>query len=156
MQNNQLRMQLEEIVSRQTAAWPEKPRTTALQLADRFQHIDGDQFYVSIERVKHPKLEGKPVVIKYKSIVSATSYEARALGIKAGMPYENAIEIAALKRAGLAVLPSDMERYVTVSNSLIQIVKEINPETEIYSIDEVFCRYSSADWEDLRQRQRPL
>ncbi|MEK6853877.1 MAG: hypothetical protein AABX60_00960 [Nanoarchaeota archaeon] len=152
----QLRMQLEDTVRRQTAQMPKRALVTALQISDKYQHIDGDQFYVAIERVRHPGLAGKPVVIRYKSIVSATSYEARALGIKAGMPYAQAVEIAVREKAGLAVLPSDTETYVAVSNSLIQMAKEANPETEVYSIDEVFCRYPQADWEDLEEAGRKI
>lgn len=156
-QNPQLRMQLEDIVrepNREVAA-ARKP-VTALQLADKFQHIDGDQFYVAIERVDKPGLVGKPVIIRYKTIVSATSYEARQIGIKAGMSFTQAEEIARQKRAGIAVLRSGMEKYVAVSNALIEIVKETNPETEIYSIDEVFSRYPYADWEDLEEAGRRI
>lgn len=145
---------LEDLLRQPPADERARPKVTALQLIDKFQHIDGDQFYVAIERVRYPNLVGKPVVVRYKSIVSATSYEARALGIKAGMPYAQAVEIASRKRAGLATLSSDMERYVAVSNYLIQIVKEAHPETEVYSIDEVFCRYPQADWEELEETGR--
>lgn len=157
MQPVQPRMPLlEDMLRPQPSVATAKPQVTALQIADKFQHIDGDQFYVSIERVRHPKLAGKPVVIRYKSIVSATSYEARALGIKAGMPYAQAVEIARQKRAGLAILPSDMERYVSVSNAIISIVKETNPETEIYSIDEVFCKWPQAGWGDAEEAGRTI
>lgn len=143
---------LEDMLRPQPSGVTAKPQAAGLQIADKYQHIDGDQFYVAIERVRHPKLARKPVVIRYKSIVSATSYEARALGIKAGMPYKQAVEIASRKRAGLATLTSDMERYTAVSRALVEVVKETNPETEIYSIDEVFCRYpQAADWDGLEE-----
>ena len=50
-------------------------------------HIDGDAFFVGVEVAKNPKLRGLPVVTgEERGIVSALSYEAKALGITRGMP----------------------------------------------------------------------
>jgi nucleotidyltransferase/DNA polymerase involved in DNA repair len=50
-------------------------------------HMDGDAFFVGVEIAKNPKLRGLPVVTgEERGIVSALSYEAKALGIKRGMP----------------------------------------------------------------------
>ena len=45
-------------------------------------HMDGDAFFVGVEVAKNPKLRGLPVVTgEERGIVSALSYEAKALGI---------------------------------------------------------------------------
>jgi DNA polymerase V len=51
--------------------------------------VDCDNCYVSCERVFRPDLEGKPVVVLSNNdgCVVARSNEAKALGIKEGMPY---------------------------------------------------------------------
>ena len=51
--------------------------------------VDCDNCYVSCERVFRPDLNGKPVVVLSNNdgCVVARSNEAKALGIKAGMPY---------------------------------------------------------------------
>ena len=49
--------------------------------------MDGDAFFVGVEMAKNPKLKGKPVVTgEERGIVSALSYEAKAIGIIRGMP----------------------------------------------------------------------
>jgi len=51
--------------------------------------IDCDNCYVSCERVFRPDLNGKPVVVLSNNdgCVVARSNEAKAMGIKAGVPY---------------------------------------------------------------------
>ena len=50
-------------------------------------HMDGDAFFVAVEVAKNPKLKGLPVVTgAERGIVSALSYEAKALGVTRGMP----------------------------------------------------------------------
>ena len=50
-------------------------------------HMDGDAFFVGCEVAKNPKLKGLPVVTgEERGIVSALSYEAKALGVTRGMP----------------------------------------------------------------------
>ena len=53
-----------------------------------FALVDCNNFYVSCERVFNPKLAGKPVVVLSNNdgCVVARSNEAKALGIKMGVP----------------------------------------------------------------------
>ena len=53
--------------------------------------IDGNNFYVSCERVFQPELEGKPVVVLSNNdgCVVARSAEVKALGVPMGMPWFN-------------------------------------------------------------------
>ena len=53
-----------------------------------FGLIDGNNFYVSCERVFDPKLRGKPTVVlgNADGCAIAISPEAKALGVKMGTP----------------------------------------------------------------------
>ena len=54
-----------------------------------FALVDGNNFYVSCERVFNPRLEDKPVVVLSNNdgCIVARSQEARALGIRMGAPF---------------------------------------------------------------------
>ena len=62
-----------------------------------FLHIDMDSFFASAEVIRHPELQGKPLVIgappkegKGRGVVSTCSYEARKFGIHSAMPVSRA------------------------------------------------------------------
>ena len=99
-------------------------------------HIDGDAFFVGVEMAKNPKLKGKAVVTgEERGIVSALSYEAKALGIKRGMP------IFRVKRdfPKVIILPGDYKAYVKYSGMMFDIVRRYADDVEEYSIDECFA-----------------
>jgi len=99
-------------------------------------HIDGDAFFVGVEMAKNPKLKGKPVVTgEERGIVSALSYEAKAIGIKRGMP------IFRVKRdfPKVIILPGDYKAYVKYSGKMFDIVRRYADDVEEYSIDECFA-----------------
>ena len=54
-----------------------------------FALVDGNNFYVSCERIFRPSLNGKPVVVLANNdgCAIARSDEAKALGIKMGAPW---------------------------------------------------------------------
>jgi DNA polymerase-4 len=60
--------------------------------------LDLDTFFVSVERVLDPTLEGKPVVVGgqpgTRGVVTAASYEVRRLGVKSGMSLIEAGKLA--------------------------------------------------------------
>lgn len=146
-----LQLALEEVISRINPQ-----AVTALQVCDKYQHIDLNQFYVAVERLDKPGLVDKPVVIVHRAIVSAASYEAKALGIRPGIPYFQARGIATARKAGLARLKEDMRKYLAYSHAFIGIVGEVNPEIEIAGSDEVTCRYTQADWREVEEKGRMI
>ncbi len=99
-------------------------------------HMDGDAFFVGVEMAKNPKLKGKAVVTgEERGIVSALSYEAKAIGITRGMP------IFRVKRdfPQVIILPGDYEAYGRYSQMMFDIVRRYADEVEEYSIDECFA-----------------
>ena len=60
--------------------------------------LDLDTFFVSVERLLDPSLNGKPVIVGghpgQRGVVTAASYEVRALGVRAGMSLTQASQLA--------------------------------------------------------------
>jgi len=108
-------------------------------------HIDGDAFFVGVEVAKNPKLRGLPVVTgAEKGIVTALSYEAKALGIVRGMPTYR------VKRdySKVIILSENHKSYSRYSAMMFDIVRRYADLVEEYSIDECFA--------DLTGLNRPL
>lgn len=100
--------------------------------------IDCNNFYASCERVFNPSLNGKPVVVLSNNdgCVIARSNEAKALGIKMGIP---AYQIKDLVSShGVAVFSSNYTLYGDMSGRVMSMLSELFPEIEVYSIDEAF------------------
>lgn len=108
-------------------------------------HVDGDAFFAACEVAKNPKLRGKPVITgKERGIVSAATYEAKALGIKRGMHLGEVKKIC----PQAIILPSDYETYSLFSERMYSIVRRYTPLVDEYGIDECFA--------DLTGLQGPL
>jgi hypothetical protein len=55
-------------------------------------HADLDAFYASVEQLLNPSLRGKPIAVG-GGVVLAASYEAKAFGVRGGMPGRKAREL---------------------------------------------------------------
>ena len=110
--------------------------------------IDCDNCYVSCERVFRPDLEGKPVVVLSNNdgCVVARSNEAKALGIKAGMPYFQLGKM--FPHAKIAVFSSNYELYGELTSRVVSIIQAEAPAYFRYSIDECFVYFSGMDGTD--------
>ena len=104
-------------------------------------HVDLDSFYTAVETREHPELKGKPVIVgadpkggKGRGVVMAASYEARPLGVKAGMP----ISIAWRKLPEAIYKRPDYELYGTVSENVMNVLREFAGKFEQASIDEAY------------------
>ncbi len=119
-----------------------KINSISIQKTKTLLHIDGDAFFVGVEVAKNPKLRGLPVVTgEERGIVSALSYEAKALGVVRGMP------IFKLKKEfpNVIILPGDYKAYVNYSNMMFEIVRRYADDVEEYSIDECFADLTGLD-----------
>ncbi len=102
-------------------------------------HFDGDAFFASVEQAVHPELKGRPVVTgKERGIIACASYEAKALGVKRGIPLFDARKMC----RELVILPSDYETYSLYSKRMFDIIRRHTPVVEEYSIDEGFADIS--------------
>ena len=115
-----------------------------------FALIDGNNFYVSCERVFNPKLEGKPVAVLSNNdgVVVARSNEVKALGIGMGVPVFKVRDILRKNRA--IILSSNYTLYGDMSQRMMSIVGQFSPRQEIYSIDESFLDVAGFGHFDLK------
>jgi DNA polymerase V len=100
--------------------------------------VDGNNFYVSCERIFRPSLDGLPVVVLSNNdgCAIARSNEAKALGIKMGAPW---FQIQHLQEsAGLVALSANFALYGDISDRMMSLAAGLGPTQEIYSIDESF------------------
>lgn len=122
---------------------------------DMFALLDGNNFYVSCERVFRPSLNGRPVVVLSNNdgCAIARSNEAKALGIRMGTPHHEIRR--ALRDAGVVALSANYPLYGDMSNRLMAIAAGLGPAQEIYSIDECFIDLHGVPG-DLRERSLRL
>ncbi|MCR5890391.1 Y-family DNA polymerase [Hymenobacter sp. J193] len=103
-----------------------------------FGLVDGNNFYVSCERVFQPRLNGRPVVVLSNNDgnVVSRSPEAKQIGIAMGAPY---FEIRGLlqQQRGYA-LSSNYPLYGDISRRVMARLADQVPAIEVYSIDEAF------------------
>ncbi|MDR2300796.1 MAG: DNA polymerase IV [Deltaproteobacteria bacterium] len=100
-------------------------------------HLDLDAFYASVEILDNPRLKGLPVIIggnAVRSVVSTCSYEARAKGVRSGMP---SAEAHRLCPEGV-FLDVRMWRYRELSVRVMDIFKRYTPLVEPLALDEAF------------------
>ncbi len=98
-------------------------------------HIDADAFFASVEQALHPEYRNRPVITgAERGIVAAASYEAKARGVKRGVPLSEVTRIC----PDCILLPSDYETYSLFSKRMFSIMRRYTPEVEEYSIDEAF------------------
>lgn len=100
--------------------------------------MDCNNFYASCERVFNPSLNGRPVIVLSNNdgCVIARSNEAKALGIKMGVPAYQIKE--AIHQHDIAVFSSNYTLYGDMSSRVMSILTSLAPEIEVYSIDEAF------------------
>ena len=110
--------------------------------------VDGNNFYVSCERIFDPSLEGKPVAVLSNNdgCVISRSQECKALGIPMGAPgFQLKPRLA---QTGLILKSSNYELYGDLSRRVIAVLGEFTPDVEQYSIDEAFLHVNGLPEEE--------
>ena len=100
--------------------------------------VDCDNFYASCERVFRPDLKKMPIVVLSNNdgCVIARSQEAKAMGVKMGVPWFK-VKKAYLARGGI-VFSSNFALYGDLSKRVMNILDGMVKKIEVYSIDEAF------------------
>jgi len=107
-------------------------------------HLDLDTFFVSVERLLNPKLNGLPVLIggtSDRGVVASCSYEARQYGVHSAMP----MKTARLLCRDAIIVRGDMDMYTRYSRAVTQIIAEKSPVFEKASIDEHYIDITGMD-----------
>ena len=105
-----------------------------------FALVDCNNFYASCERVFDPSLKRRPIVILSNNdgCIIARSNEAKALGIPMGIPFFK--QKAVIKKHNVAVFSSNYQLYGDMSQRIMDTLRLLAPDMEVYSIDEAFLR----------------
>lgn len=103
-----------------------------------FALVDCNNFYASCEKLFRPDLAKTPVVVLSNNdgCVVARSKEAKALGIKMGVPYFQVRELA--ETHGIVAFSSNYALYADMSSRVMTTLEQLAPSVEVYSIDEAF------------------
>jgi len=117
-------------------------------------HVDLDSFYAAVEVRERPEFRGKPLIVgadpkggKGRGVVMAASYEARAQGVKAGMP----ISLAWRRMPDAVYRRPDYDLYGSVSESVMSVLREFADRFEQASIDEAYLDVTAkTTWDAVR------
>ncbi len=101
-------------------------------------HIDADAFFASVEQGFNPLLRNRPVIVggseNQRGVVHTASYEARACGVRTGMPLHEA-----KARCPQAVfLKGNFQHYQAASLVLQEIYLRYTPQVEFTSLDDAY------------------
>jgi DNA polymerase-4 len=106
-------------------------------------HFDLDAFFVSVERINDPSLNGKPLIVggRERGVVTAASYEARKYGIHSAMPMKTAMRLC----PHATVVRGSRGEYSRFSRWVTEIIAEKAPLFEKASIDEFYLDLTGMD-----------
>jgi DNA polymerase-4 len=99
--------------------------------------VDMDAFFASVEQRDNSSLRGKPIAVTgagERTVITTSSYEARAFGVKTGMTTYKAKKLC----PHIVFVTGNNKKYTRACKQLEEICLRYTPDIEIYSIDEVF------------------
>jgi DNA polymerase-4 len=101
-------------------------------------HVDMDAFFVSVEELYDPSLQGKPVVVggrpNERGVVAAASYAARRFGVHSAMPLRTAYKLC----PQAIFVEGHPDRYRHYSRKVREVLDNFSPLVEMASIDEAY------------------
>jgi DNA polymerase IV len=104
-------------------------------------YIDMDAYFASVEQASRPHLRGRPMAVVgsgKRTVIVASSYEAKRLGIKTGMTKTEALKIL----PSLVFVEGRNNKYVDTCVRVHEILLKYTPDVEICSIDEFFVDFT--------------
>jgi DNA polymerase-4 len=115
-------------------------------------HVDVDQFLAAVEILRRPELAGRPVIVggdgnpdRPRQVVATASYEARAFGVRSGMP----LRTAARRCPDATFLPSDRPVYEAASARVMDTLRSLPVVVEQWGWDEAIVGATTDDPEAL-------
>lgn len=113
-----------------------------------FGLVDCNNFFVSCERIFRPDLEDTPVVVLSSNdgCVVARSNQAKALGIPMGAPAFQYRPI--FEQNHIVQFSANFELYGDISKRISQVLTEVTPRIEVYSVDESFLDLTELNVQD--------
>lgn len=110
-----------------------------------FALVDCNNFYASCEKLFRPDISDRAVVVLSNNdgCVVARSKEAKALGIKMGVPAFQIRDM--IRKHAIVVFSSNYALYADMSSRVMQTLEAMAPRVEVYSIDEAFLDLTSVD-----------
>jgi DNA polymerase-4 len=104
----------------------------------RIAHCDLDTFFVAVERLRDPRLVGRPVLVGGRgprSVVASASYEARAYGCHSAQPMGQALRLC----PHAVVVPPEFGRYRDASAAFHGLLRDASPTVEPVGLDEAYA-----------------
>jgi len=104
-----------------------------------------DAFFAAVELLRRPDLKGKPVIIggrgdpTRRGVVATCTYEARAFGVRSGMPFRTAQRLC----PDAVYLPADFAEYARWSRVFKAAMQDVSPLFEDRGIDEAYLDVSA-------------
>ena len=118
--------------------------STSGDFSRKIIHIDADAFYASVEIRENPSYIGKPIAVggavSKRGVIAASSYEARAYGVRSAMSSSKAMELC----PGLLIVPPRFNLYRRVSKEMHEIFRNYTQLIEPLSLDEAYLDVSEA------------
>jgi DNA polymerase-4 len=118
-------------------------------------HVDLDQFLAAVEVLRRPELAGRPVVVggdgnprRPRQVVATASYEARAFGVRSGIPLARALRLC----PDAVFLPSDRPAYEAASAEVYAALRSLPVAVEELGWDEAFVGADVDDPEALARQ----
>jgi DNA polymerase V len=113
--------------------------------------IDCNNFYCSCERVFNPGLLGRALIVLSNNdgCAISRSEEAKKLGIQMAQPAFMIDEL--IQKEEVKVFSSNYTLYDDMSRRVMQVIKELVPKAEVYSVDEIFADLSGMKYKDLEE-----
>jgi DNA polymerase-4 len=100
-------------------------------------HLDLDAFYATVELLRRPELQGKPVIVSGsgpRAVVTTASYEARQFGVGSAMPTSRARRLC----PHAVLIPPDFTAYRAASEKVMALLRAHVERVEIVGLDEAY------------------
>ena len=125
--------------------------------ADWVLHVDLDQFLAAVEVRRRPELAGRPVVVggdgnphRPRQVVATASYEARAFGVRSGLP----LAVALRRCPDCVFLPHDRATYDAASDEVMAVLRSFPVAVEVWGWDEAFVGVRTDDPRRIAEQLR--